>query len=131
MTEQPERMPGTFAWNELMTRDPDGARAFYAGLFGWAAQEMPMPDGDGVYVVFMAGEKPAGGMFRMSGPEFEGVPSHWTGYVTVADLAAAVAKVTGLGGTVLKPAFAVEGVGSFAIVADPGGGALGLAQWAM
>ena len=31
--------PGMFCWNELATRDPDAAKAFYSGLFGWTSEE--------------------------------------------------------------------------------------------
>ena len=33
---------GTFCWNELMTSSIDGARDFYAKLFGWTYDEMDM-----------------------------------------------------------------------------------------
>ena len=35
---------GQFSWNELLTTDPGAATKFYTQLFGWTAQEMPMPD---------------------------------------------------------------------------------------
>ena len=36
---------GTFYWNELMTRDPEKAKAFYAATLGWTFDAMPMAEG--------------------------------------------------------------------------------------
>ena len=35
---------GQFSWNELLTTDPSAATKFYTQLFGWTAQDFPMPD---------------------------------------------------------------------------------------
>jgi predicted enzyme related to lactoylglutathione lyase len=36
---------GTFYSNELMTREPEKACAFYTETLGWRFEDMPMPDG--------------------------------------------------------------------------------------
>ena len=36
---------GSFYWNELMTRDAEKAKKFYASTIGWTFEAMPMPDG--------------------------------------------------------------------------------------
>ena len=36
---------GHFWWNELMTRDVEGAKAFYGDLVGWRFEGMPMEGG--------------------------------------------------------------------------------------
>ena len=36
---------GEFYWNELMTRDPETAKKFYADTLGWNFEAMAMPDG--------------------------------------------------------------------------------------
>ena len=36
---------GAFHWNELMTRSPDEARAFYAETLGWTYDAVPMAGG--------------------------------------------------------------------------------------
>jgi predicted enzyme related to lactoylglutathione lyase len=33
---------GKFSWNELITTDVEGARAFYGKLFGWQYDGFPM-----------------------------------------------------------------------------------------
>ncbi|HYT25105.1 MAG TPA: VOC family protein, partial [Actinomycetota bacterium] len=35
MAEVKSYAPGTPSWVDLMTSDPEGARAFYGELFGW------------------------------------------------------------------------------------------------
>jgi len=52
-----------FSWNELMTRDPDAALAFYTALLGWTTQTMAMPDGN--YHVVRVGETPVGGVMAI------------------------------------------------------------------
>ena len=64
---------GHFYWNELMTRDPEGAKAFYGRTVGWQFEAMPMESG--TYWVCKGGDQPVGGIFDMSGPEFEGLPA--------------------------------------------------------
>ena len=48
---------GHFHWNELMTRDVEKAKKFYADTMGWTFDAMPMPDG-GTYSLAMAGGQP-------------------------------------------------------------------------
>ncbi len=42
MGERSECAPGTFSWTDLATTDQDAAKAFYTGLFGWEAEDMPV-----------------------------------------------------------------------------------------
>src|SRR5438105_14615163 len=85
--EKPEAegQPGTFAWNELMTDDPQAAQRFYSEVFGWTthAQDMgPM----GTYHLFRREGKDVGGMMKRPAK----VPvSFWMYYVSVADVDAA------------------------------------------
>jgi len=51
MSERTHYAPGTFSWSDLATTDPEGAKAFYSGLFGWEAEDMPV--GDGVFYSMM------------------------------------------------------------------------------
>jgi len=115
---------GAFHWNELMTRDVAKAKAFYASVCGWTYQDMEV---DGMtYTVAMAGEQPAGGIFDMSGPEHEGMPEHWGGYVAVPDADAAVEAAKAAGGEVLQAPFDVTGVGRIAVLKDAGGAMIGV-----
>lgn len=112
---------GTVHWNELNTRDPEAACAWYAALLGWAFEEHPMPDG-GLYRTAILGGKPVAGVFELPpGPEFEGIPPHWFTYFAVDDVAATIARFAELGGALRREPFDVPGVGTFAVVEDPSG----------
>jgi len=116
--------PGAFHWNELMTRDVAGAKAFYAKVCGWTFQDLEV---DGMaYTIAMAGEQAVGGIFGVSGSEFDGIPDHWASYVAVPDVDAAVRAAEAGGGKVAKAPFEVTDVGRIAIVVDPAGAAIGL-----
>ena len=115
---------GTFYWNELMTRDVEKAKAFYGASIGWTYDAMPMPEG-GTYWIAKMGDKPAGGIFSISGPAFEGVPESWMAYLAVDDVDARVKQAIAAGATLMKPAFDVPGVGRIAIIKEPGGAGIG------
>jgi predicted enzyme related to lactoylglutathione lyase len=82
---------GTLYWNELMTRDVERAKKFYADTLGWTFAPMPMPDG-GTYWLANSGSQMAGGMFELKCPEFDGVPESWMSYLTVDDVDNASAR---------------------------------------
>ena len=114
-----------FMWNELLTKDPEGAVAFYTSVLGWSAEEMDMGPG-GTYTILKTGGENVGGIMKMDGVQFDGVPPHWMSYVSVTDVDAAVDRVTSAGGTVQAPPFDVPGVGRIAVIADPTGARLSL-----
>ncbi len=110
---------GGMSWVELMCRDVGAAREFYGRLFGWKFVDMPM---EGVaYTMIKVGEKDAGGIMPMDGPQFEGVPNHWLVYFAVDDCAATTAKAGETGGMVRVPPTDIP-VGTFSVLADPQGG---------
>ena len=117
---------GTFGWNELATTDPDTAGKFFAAVIGWTVKTMPNPAGEGEYHLFLRGEANAGGMLKMDGPQWQGIPPHWLSYIMVDDVDATVAKVPDAGGRVLNGPFDIPGVGRMAVIADPTGAAVAL-----
>ncbi len=121
-----EAQHGTFHWNELMTGDVDKAKAFFTEVIGWSFEGMPMEPDGGTYWLAMQNGNPVAGMMDMTGIVPDGVPPHWMGYLAVDDVDARVKKVTDSGGTIIKEAFEVPGVGKIAIVTDATGAALGL-----
>ena len=104
---------------ELGTRDPEGAKAFYKGLFGWGLKEPTDPAGM-PYTEIERGGQPMGGILTM-GPEMSHVPSNWSPYFMVADCDASAAKAKALGGRVLVGPMEIAKVGRFAVVSDPQG----------
>jgi hypothetical protein len=115
---------GTFHWNERMTRDIEGIKRFYADTLGWSYDGMPMPGG-ATYWVANIGGTPVGGLFDISGPDFEGVPESWMSYIAVDDVDARVKKAVAHGAKLMKPAFDVPGVGRIAILLEPGNAGVG------
>jgi len=115
---------GQFHWNELMTRDVERAKKFYAEAMGWSFDAMPMPGG-GTYWIAKANGTPAGGIFDINGPEYKDVPEGWMPYIAVDDVDARVKKAIKAGAKVMKPAFDVPGVGRIVILLEPGGAGVG------
>ena len=115
---------GTFYWNELMTRNVERAKKFYAETIGWSFDAMPMPDGNTYWLAKIDGE-PVAGIFDISGPEYGQVPESWMAYLAVDDVDARVQKAVKAGAKLMKPAFDVPGVGRIAILTEPGGAGVG------
>ena len=110
---------GAFFWNELMTPDVEGAKAFYGRLFGWEARTVPMPGPDGgAYTDFSLAGMPVGGALP---PPEPGIPPHWMPYIRVEDVDATAAAAVEAGGQVCKAAFDVPEVGRIAVLQDPAG----------
>ena len=114
---------GHFHWNELVTRDVEKAKKFYGDTIGWTFDGMPMPDG--TYWVAKMGDKVVGGLFPISGPQWEGVPEHWMSYLAVDDVDARAKKAVAAGAKLMRPAFDIPGVGRIAILTEPGGAGVG------
>lgn len=105
---------GAFCWQELGTGDTQKARDFYTTLFGWGTEAFPGPI---EYTIFKNGDRGVAGMYKLT-PEMGAIPPHWLTYFAVEDCDATVQKATELGGSVMKPAEDIPGVGRFAILQD-------------
>ncbi len=116
MTDQPNLTPGRVVWRELMTQDPEKAKAFYAELFGWQYQAVEM--GMGPYNMVKAGDKMVGGLMKSPTPE---APSAWISVVSVEDVDAVAKATTENGGKVLAPPMDIPNVGRFSVLQDPAG----------
>jgi len=113
-------LQGSHIWYELMTPDPEGAKAFYDAVVGWSVGERAPVEHDYRMIVRSDGGN-AGGVLRLTDDmRQQGMKPAWLGYVGVDDVDAAVAKVEAKGGRSLVPAFDIE-VGRIALVADPQG----------
>lgn len=114
---------GDLGWSQLSTTDAAGALAFYSALVGWEKKGEPAPG----YHVFGRGDEMLGGI---TVPEKDCGGPGWMPYITVDDLDAALAKVEGLGGSVVVPQMPLpEECGRIAIIKDPQGIMTGLAQY--
>ena len=112
------------SWVDLMVPDPEAARAFYSGLFGWVAEPNPDPQFGGYAVAQLDGKDVAG-----IGPLMaEGAPAMWTVYIGTPDADATAAKVTAAGGRVIAPPMQVGPAGRMAVFQDPSGAVFGVWQ---
>jgi predicted enzyme related to lactoylglutathione lyase len=111
---------GSYIWYELMTPDPEGAKAFYA-VVGWDIE--PQPSGEMDYRMIRRSDGGnAGGVMRLT----EDMASHgakpiWLGYIYVDDVDASVASIERAGGKTYLAAFDIPNIGRIAMVADPQG----------
>ncbi|MET4896117.1 VOC family protein [Sphingomonadaceae bacterium jetA1] len=105
-----------FIWYELLTDDVATAQAFYSAVIGWQVGDSGIPDLDYRIVATAEGEAIGGLMQRPA--DAPGYPA-WFGYLPVVDVDESLGTIVEDGGTVLKPAWTVPGVGRMALVADP------------
>jgi hypothetical protein len=120
-TEARASKSGSFIWYELMTPDPDAAKAFYDAVVGWnVAAESQFPNG---YRMIGRGDGGfAGGVLPLTQEMQEhGARPTWLGYIDVPDVDASVASIEHAGGKALMPAFDIPEVGRVAMVTDPQG----------
>jgi uncharacterized protein len=110
--------PGSLTWNENMSRDFDGNKAFYRAVFGYDYSDM---SSDGFnYVTADLGGRPVGGIGELDPDLPPDVPPNWAAYFGVADVDAAVARAVDLGGSVVRPAWDTP-YGRMAVLADDQG----------
>jgi hypothetical protein len=109
--------PGGLVWEDARLADPEAAKRFYSGVFGFTYESFEgAPE---QYWTFHRGGDPLGGIGGMMGAP-EGTPSHWLTYFAVADTDAALAAARDAGGAV------VDGpddspFGRIGVLADPFG----------
>ncbi|MCW2989365.1 MAG: Glyoxalase/bleomycin resistance protein/dioxygenase [Solirubrobacterales bacterium] len=118
--------PGALAWNELGTRDPDAAKAFYGTVFGWGTRDNDMGE-MGTYTEWLRGEDSIGGMMDVSGRLPDEIPAHWLVYFAVENTDAALETAKSSGGGVSFGPIDIP-AGRFAIVSDPHGAAFAVIQ---
>ncbi|HSZ13222.1 MAG TPA: VOC family protein [Solirubrobacteraceae bacterium] len=121
MGERTEYTPGTFCWSELSTSDQDGAKAFYAGLLGWQADDRPVGEGSYYSMQLIDGKPVAAIAGQPQQQRDAGVPPLWNSYVSVDDADAVAARAKELGAAVHAPPFDVMTVGRMAVIQDPQG----------
>jgi uncharacterized protein len=110
-------MADGFIWYELCTNDMNKAVAFYKKVVGWDVRDSGMPGM--TYMLFGKGGKDVGGMMTWAGAGASALPPVWMGHIHTADLDNELKAVSADGGTILKPAQVIPGVGRFAVVRDP------------
>ncbi|WEB43861.1 VOC family protein [Streptomyces yunnanensis] len=119
--------PDTLCWTELYTTDAAAAKEFYASVFSWRYQDMPMGGGP-VYSLASApgagqGEDTAhGGIMQLPQENLDaGSTPEWHPYFGVTDCDATFNAAVQHGGTPLIAPMDVPGVGRLAMLMDPAG----------
>ena len=120
-------MPQRHWWHELNTWEPETALAFYGRTLGWEFEPTPLPDGAAYWIARKDG-RPVGGIFELTAPEYDGIPSHWMTYLSVNDINKAEANTNNAGGEVMRPPIRIPGVGKLAVVTDSTGAMIGLIE---
>ena len=101
-----------------MTTDVERAKNFYAALFGWVPESMPI--GDFTYTTFKLGDAYVAGLMQLT-PDMGNLWPHWATYFTVRDADATAREAEALGATICVPAQDVPNVGRFCGITSPQG----------
>lgn len=119
--------PGTFCWLDLAATNAAVAKQFYAQAFGWTFVDQPANGGH--FTLCRVGGQDFGSLYQLRRAQQErGVPSHWTPYIRVQDVGAAVRQIAILGGRLLVAPFDVAGTARIALIEDAVGALVGLWQ---
>jgi uncharacterized protein len=130
--------PGAWSMSILNTRDADGAKRFYAELFGWETETFDTGAAEAVLFRlpgFVGGEpeQPAARdvVAVMIDMDAHGLPKemppNWSVDFWIDDADAAAARAPELGGAVIVPP-SDSPVFRQAVIADPGGAAMSISQ---
>lgn len=138
--------PGTLAWAELLTPEPQAAVGFFQQLFGHEVTEYPQDDG-GTYTTLMVNGTEVAGIASLAAEEDRGGTdgtgrgrAQWQVYFGVSSVAAAVDAAVAAGAVVLvEPGDSTEDIphdgeddgeeaGLIATLQDPQGAVFSLVQ---
>jgi uncharacterized protein len=114
-------------WHELNTWEPEAALAFYSRTLGWEFEPATTSEGAGYWVARSDGQA-VGGIYELTEPSYEGVPSHWMTYLAVQNIEQAGSDTVKAGGSVMREPVRIPGVGRLAVVSDAGGAVIGLIE---
>jgi predicted enzyme related to lactoylglutathione lyase len=121
MLERDGYMPGVPCWVDTTQPDPEGAVAFYSGLFGWEFEDAMPPGSPGKYFI----ARLRGGDVAAVSSQPEGGPpvALWNTYIWVDSADETASKVRDAGGQVVTDPFDVMDAGRMAVFMDPEGAA--------
>lgn len=115
--------PGSVTWNEVLTRDVDGAQDFYRTVFGYSYGDMSSEQMR--YATMDLDGSSCAGIGDVPPGVSADVPAHWQTYFAVPDADAAAATVRSHGGQVLHEPMDTP-YGRMVIAAGPFGEVFGL-----
>ena len=121
---QVANVPGAFTWSEHMSHDFEGAKAFYAAVFGYEYGDMST-ENFSYATLLINGQQVVGGMGALPAGDPASQPAFWAVYFGTSDTDKSVELATSHGGRVIKPA-TDSPYGRMAIVADNQGAVFSL-----
>jgi uncharacterized protein len=125
MVDLDKSVRGQFCWLDLAAADAAGAKDFYEKLFGWDFHEQPA--NGGTFTRVLLSGRDIGSMYQLTQAQLaRGVPSHWTPYVRVSDVADAARCGSAIGGKVIVHPFTISGIARIALIQDSVGALVGL-----
>ena len=119
------QLQGNPIWFDLATPDPQGAKGFYTGLFGWEWADVPMSGGN-TYHMAIRGDANIAGMRAETGEET--AKQVWNNHVYVNDAEEITNRIESNGGSVISGPNNADGWGVTAWVATSEGAVFGLWQ---
>jgi predicted enzyme related to lactoylglutathione lyase len=112
---------------DLAAGDSALAQRFYAQAFGWSFRDQPVLGGH--FTRCQVGGLDVGSMYQLTPAQrAHGVPSHWTPYIAVDRVDAALRRVSANGGRSVVAPFDVPGIARIALIEDAVGALVGLWQ---
>jgi uncharacterized protein len=110
--------PGAMIWNEQVSRDFEGSKAFYAAVFGYEYGE---PGGEAIsFVTFKVEGRDVGGIGALRADVPASTPAGWRVYFGVTNTDTTTARVQSNGGSVIFQPID-HPYGRFSTVADDQG----------
>ncbi|MGB7342011.1 MAG: VOC family protein [Phototrophicaceae bacterium] len=119
---------GAISWADCNSTNWSTSKEFYIKVMGWQPEDIPIGDGHFYTMLKQDGETVGAVSAMQADMQAQGVPSHWSNYISVDDVDALQAKVTELGGTVIVPPMDVFDSGRMMMILDPTGAAINLWQ---
>jgi len=113
----PDYPYGSPCWVDLLVSDVPRAKAFYTDLFGW--EWLSGDPATGGYTMALLDGHPVAGISRR--PDAAPVPSQWTTYLRVGDIAVAARAINAYGGRTLGRPVSLGALSRTLIAVDPGG----------
>lgn len=126
---------GTVWWSELISGDVPKALGFYSKVIGWETKTVALDDptqllkeGDPSYTLMLAKGNEVAGALAVDAEDPAKKAPMWLTYFQVDNVDTAVKRAVAAGGQVLISPFDVGKVARMAVVADPEGIPVGLAN---
>jgi Predicted enzyme related to lactoylglutathione lyase len=116
---------GKIAWTELLTSDPETAKAFFTDTLGWTfkAFDLSTP-----YWIIMAGDIIVGGLGPLESGDVVTSTSYWISFIEVDDIDRRYTRALELGARTVRAPHDVSNVGRVAVFYDPTNALVGWTQ---